>query len=169
MARTLAIMFTVTTYGTWLRGDARGWIDDGRLMPPDPRREHMDRRRMKHEPFMFDQSHGSLLAIGGAMGEGLICRLDVMIYALAVQPWHAHFVIRTPRQEVAEVAKAAKEVVRWHVRANRPIWGDGYDKRFCFDEASVWNRIRYVERHNEEIGLPRRPWGFLAPYPRSSR
>ena len=27
MERTLAIMFTMTTYGTWLRGDMRGWVE----------------------------------------------------------------------------------------------------------------------------------------------
>jgi len=26
MANVLAIMLTMTTYGTWLRGDARGWV-----------------------------------------------------------------------------------------------------------------------------------------------
>jgi hypothetical protein len=26
---TLAIMVTMTTYGTWLRGDPRGWVEDG--------------------------------------------------------------------------------------------------------------------------------------------
>jgi hypothetical protein len=33
---TLAIMFTLSTYGTWLRGDARGWVDDGIIFPPIP-------------------------------------------------------------------------------------------------------------------------------------
>jgi len=33
---TLAIMVTSTTYGTWLRGDKRGWVDDGRILPSLP-------------------------------------------------------------------------------------------------------------------------------------
>jgi hypothetical protein len=36
MGNTLATMITMTTYGTWLRGDYRGWVDDGRILPPDP-------------------------------------------------------------------------------------------------------------------------------------
>src|SRR5262245_48315373 len=52
MGNTLAIMITSTTYGTWLRGDKRGWIDDGRLMPPLPWLEANDRTRMAHEPFL---------------------------------------------------------------------------------------------------------------------
>ncbi len=31
----LGTMFTMTTYGTWLRGDRRGWVDDGRILPPE--------------------------------------------------------------------------------------------------------------------------------------
>ena len=27
MRETLAIMLTMTTYGTWLRGDRRGWVE----------------------------------------------------------------------------------------------------------------------------------------------
>ena len=47
---TLGTLLTFTTYGTWLRGDARGWID-GVLMPPDPVLESADRGRMVHPPF----------------------------------------------------------------------------------------------------------------------
>lgn len=38
MGKTLGTMFTMTTYGSWLRGDERGWIEDGKLMPPNPHR-----------------------------------------------------------------------------------------------------------------------------------
>jgi len=51
MPRTLGTMFTITTYGTWLRGDYRGWIDDGKLMPPDPVLQAADGERMKHPPY----------------------------------------------------------------------------------------------------------------------
>ena len=30
------VMVTMTTYGTWLRGDARGWVEDGRTYPANP-------------------------------------------------------------------------------------------------------------------------------------
>ena len=59
MGRTLAIMLTMTTYGTWLRGDRRGWVDEGRILPPDPELESADRARLKHEPFLF--APGALL------------------------------------------------------------------------------------------------------------
>ncbi len=47
MGRTLAILFTLTTYGTWLRGDARGWVDRGVVYPADPPLERV--RSRPHE------------------------------------------------------------------------------------------------------------------------
>ncbi len=44
MAETRAIMFTMTTYGTWLRGDRRGWVDDGIVFPADPDLNVADRQ-----------------------------------------------------------------------------------------------------------------------------
>ncbi len=29
-------LITYTTYGTWLRGDVRGWVDDGIICKPEP-------------------------------------------------------------------------------------------------------------------------------------
>ena len=159
MARTLGIMFTMTTYGTWLRGDRRGWIDDGKLMPPDPDLEAADQRSMKHPVFLFpsDAWH----EIGKALGEGLVQELNQRIYALTIGTWHVHFVVGTTRVDVGDIAKCAKDKVRYGLEAGRPIWGEKYDKRFCFDERSLLNRIRYVERHNLAAGRPARPWPFL--------
>ena len=33
----LVTMVTTTSYGTWLPGDARGYVEDGKLLPPNPR------------------------------------------------------------------------------------------------------------------------------------
>ena len=79
MGGVLAIMFTMTTYGTWLRGDSRWWVDDGVTYPPDPPLEDEDRRRLKHPPFLFaDDDH---VRIGEMIGSSLIDssrRLTVM-------------------------------------------------------------------------------------------
>jgi hypothetical protein len=157
MGNTLATMLTMTTYGTWLRGDKRGWVDDGKILPPDPELESADRSRMKHSPYLFPRDR--LLDIGTFIGESLTMRLELPIHALHVGTWHAHIVIGPTQHHIAEVAKCAKDAVRYGLRPGRPIWTDGYDKRFCFDPRVTVARIRYVERHNEAMGLP------AAPYP----
>jgi hypothetical protein len=162
MGRTLAIMVTSTTYGTWLRGDKRGWIDDGKLMPPLPWLEANDRTRMAHEPFLFDGR--SLRTVGQWIGESLVERMDATILALHVARWHIHLVVAATPHELADVVKCVKDSVRYGLHAGRPIWTDGYDKRFCFDESSVRNRIGYVERHNVAMGWGPRPWEFITPW-----
>jgi hypothetical protein len=43
-----AYFITWTTYGTWLPGDARGWVKSGEwgIQSPDPEREREARRLM---------------------------------------------------------------------------------------------------------------------------
>lgn len=159
MRRTLGIMFTLTTYGTWLRGDARGWVDRGVVFPADPVLEEADRRRMKHSPFFFGRAHW--LDLGTMIGQSLQERLKLRIWAMTVQSWHVHFVVAGTDEPVHRVVKCAKDAVRWGLRPDRPVWSDGYDKRFCFDIDSVYNRIGYVERHNLAVSLPRKPWPFI--------
>jgi hypothetical protein len=159
----LATMYTMTTYGTWLRGDRRGWIDDGILMPPDPDLEHSDRQRMAHDVFLFDVAE--LQRIGNMVGASLNERLSQRILALAVQTWHVHFVVVASPHSHADIVRCAKEAVRYGLRPGRPIWTDKYDKRFCFDVKSLQRRVEYVERHNVELGWPRRPWNFIVDYP----
>ena len=161
MGNTLGTMLTMTTYGTWLRGDMRGWIDAGRLMPGDPVLERCDRQHMKHPMYLFDRRQ--LLEIGEVIGQSLLARKPVRIYAMAVQTWHVHVVVNDTPATLSEIVKCVKDAARWHLRADRPIWGAGHDKRFCFDENSLRARIEYVERHNVEMGWTRRPWDFIAP------
>jgi hypothetical protein len=88
-------------------------------------------------------------------------RLRLRVGAITVQSWHVHFIVAATACDVATIAKCAKDAVRWGLRINRPIWSDGYDKRFCFDERSVQARVAYVERHNLERGWLARLWDFI--------
>ena len=159
VANTLAIMLTMTTYGTWLRSDQRGWVDDGQVLPPNPLLEDDDRKRMKHAVYLFERDR--LLDVGGFIGKSLSERLTIRLWAMTVQTWHVHLLVGPTSHAVADIAKCAKDAVRWGLRPDRPIWSDGYDKRYCFDDTSVWNRIRYIERHNLQQDWPAQPWAFI--------
>src|SRR5688572_6405481 len=101
MGNTLATMITMTTYGTWLRGDRRGWVDAGIIFPPDPDLEAADRRRMKHAPFLFDRDR--LYEAGGYIGESVTKRLELPLYALCINTWHVHFVIGPTHHSIGDV------------------------------------------------------------------
>jgi nucleoside-diphosphate-sugar epimerase len=160
MPNTLAIMFTITTYGTWLRGDARGWVDDGVVFPPDPIREILDQSLMKHPLFKFTKQQR--VDAGQAMIDSLQNRLNLRIFAMCVQSWHSYFVTSPSDRSIPDIVKCAKDAVRWKLRLDRPLWGADYDKRFCFNASSVRNRINYVERHNLEDGLVARPYSGIS-------
>jgi hypothetical protein len=112
-------MVTVTTYGTWLRGDARGWVDDGVTFPKDPTLESNDRQRMKFAVFQFHTA--DLLRVGESVGKSLIERLSQTILALTVDEWHAHFVVGATEAPIAEIVKCAKDAARYALRPGRPI------------------------------------------------
>src|SRR5437016_4443042 len=119
MGRTLATMITISTYGTWLRGDRRGWVKDGIVYPANPVLEANDQERMKHEVFLF--AADDLLRIGTALGESLVKRLDLRILALTVQVWQVHFVICATATAISDIVKCAKDAVRYALRPGRPI------------------------------------------------
>jgi hypothetical protein len=161
MRATLGIMITSTTYGAWLRGDRRGWIEEGRLMPADPDLDTADRKRLKHPPFLFDRSQ--LDDVGRFIGESIVTRLAAPVLALHVGAWHFHLVVGVQPNDVPGIVKCAKDAVRFKLLPGRPIWTADYDKRFCFDVAALVARVRYVERHNIAMGWAERPWEFITP------
>src|SRR5439155_18511104 len=99
--------------------------------------------------------------IGRAMGDALIKRLNVRIWAWTIQSWHAHGVIGATRRDIADVIKCVKDAARWHLQIDRPIWAADFDKRFCFNWPTVRSRVRYVEKHNVANGRDPKPWPFI--------
>ena len=92
-----------TCYGTWLRGDPRGWrsyqhrehVEGDYRHPPPPGRYELEfrlsKQRLKHAPMLFSP------AAREAARDALVDRLrdfDVQIVTLAVAKTHAHAVVR---------------------------------------------------------------------------
>ena len=155
-------MFTWTTYGAWLRGDARDWVSDGVIYPPDPVLESADRRRLRFAPFVFPRrSRGEAGELVGQAVKGL----NGAVLALTVGSWHLHVVTAYIHVPIPTIVKTIKDCVRRGLGYGRPIWTAGYDKRFCFHPASLLARIRYVQKHNVQDGLPPNPWDFIASPP----
>ena len=157
----LGTMLTLTTYGTWLRGDRRGWVDRGVVYPPSPSLEAVDGARLTHPPFLFEKSVRH--SVGQAMGDAFIDRMNGSVVALAVCSWHVHVVVGYVTAAVGQQVKCLKDAARWALRPGRPIWSAGYDKRYCFDRDTLAARVQYVQQHNVDDGLPADPWDFIVP------
>ena len=152
----LAYHIIWTTYGTWLPGDARGWIDDfiAGIRPPDPERELFAKRAMSEDEVVLDAKQRALV-------EATIRRhCEVrgwQIHALNVRSNHIHLVVTADRkgEQVRDQLKAwcsrklsnaAGLTDKVAKKAGRRHWfTEGGDCREIGDETYLANAIRYVE------------------------
>ena len=74
----LAFFLTWTTYGSWLPGDERGWVDNrGNIMAADPERERDAAERMVETELTLDrQQRGSVIEARSA-SKGVCRAADV--------------------------------------------------------------------------------------------
>ena len=148
MAKTIGYLITWTTYGSWLQGDKRGYVKKGRTYPAKQSLADSNRQRLSREVIKLTKKHRQIVANAILRKAG---QLNQKVYALAVTSKHVHIVagyIHKPiGQVVSHYKNAAQSALRKGDLCGR-IWTKGFDKRFCFDEHSLRNRINYVESHN---------------------
>ncbi len=148
MARMIGYMLTWTTYGTWLQGDKRGYVKDGEVLGEDRRLYEANQGRLKVRARMLDK-RDKIVVRDSILSEAK--RLGQEILAIAVFSNHVHVVVNCI-DEPLEVAvaryKKARRVALRETGFEGRVWTRGYDKRFCFDEASLEERIRYVQGHD---------------------
>jgi REP element-mobilizing transposase RayT len=151
----LAYHLIWTTYGTWLPGDQRGWIQKRTrgIQAPDAQRETRARQNMAEDAVV-------LTALQRKIVEQTIrdhCRIrDWQLHALSVRSNHVHVVVTVDRSadEVMDQLKAwcsrklsdAAGLTRTvAVGAGRRRWftEDG-DKELIDTEEYLANAIRYV-------------------------
>jgi REP element-mobilizing transposase RayT len=151
----LAFHITWTTYGTWLPGDARGWVKAGAwgIQAPDPERERRSRERMTEEAVLLTREQRDVV-------EQTIrdhCRIrGWLLHAVNARTNHIHVVVTADRdpETVRDQFKAwcsrklsdqagLTEVVG--KKAGRRHWfTEGGDVEVIEDEEYLANAIRYV-------------------------
>jgi REP element-mobilizing transposase RayT len=151
----LAFHITWTTYGTWLPGDARGWVKSGTLgiQPPDPLREEEARALMAEPAVTLTPDQRDLV-------EQTIrdhCRIrNWLLHAVNARTNHIHVVVTADRdpedvrdqfkawcaQKLSDQAGLVRPVAR---KAGRRRWfTEGGDIEGIEDEEYLENAIRYV-------------------------
>ena len=148
MPKTLGYMITWTTYGSWLQGDSRGFVKNGKILSSNLLLADSNKRNLSKEPVKISKNNQSIVADS-------ICekakQLNQKIYALSVSSNHVHIVaeyIAEPIGRVVAAYKSAAQVALRRAGISGRIWTRGFDKRFCFDEQTLRNRIDYVKSHN---------------------
>ena len=139
----LATMITTTSYGTWLPGDVRGFVERGVILGGNPKLLEQSKELLSSSPVFFDtcQQEKLCLALVVAANE-----FGYHLHAVSIESWHAHWVVTHGRDGVATMVGRLKTRMRQALDRGR-IWTSGYDKRFCFDRKALAARIDYVQRH----------------------
>ena len=151
MAKTLGYMITWTTYGTWLQGDERGYVKNGRIYPGNKDLIQTNKRAQLQDAVRLSKAQQQV--VRKAITEEAALQ-GQRIYALAVHPTHVHVVAQYVPQPISKIVAYYKKAARLALKAldhNGRLWTNGYDKRFCFDRTTLEQRIKYVQGHKKNI------------------
>jgi REP element-mobilizing transposase RayT len=140
----IGYMLTWTTYGSWLQGDERGWVKNGKVLQPDSRLYLTNKQKLKSTPVKLNESQRRLVK------EAIFAeskKINHRIYALAVCSNHVHIVAEPCSESISRIVQRYKRVSTYTLQKNGfngKVWTKGYDKRYCFNAKDLKNVINYV-------------------------
>ena len=143
----LAYFLTWPTYGTWLPGDARGWVDGKTRemqFTPDPKREQFARACMVESTITLDPTQQELV-------DRTIrnhCRIrGWILHEVNVRTNHVHVVV-TADCSPDDIMGQFKAWATRHLKVNDPRrrkwWTENGSKRRLWTEESLETAIVYV-------------------------
>jgi len=145
MAKTIAYMITWTTYGKWLQGDKRGYVKNGKILPTNQSLEDSNKQNLSKEPVKLTKTHRQI--VQDAIFEKAK-QLNQKIYALSVSSNHVHIVAEYIAMPIGLVVRHYKGSALRKVGLSGKIWTKGFDKRYCFDQQTLQNRINYAKSYD---------------------
>jgi len=142
-------MLTWTTYGTWLQGEKKGFVKDGDVRGENVALKKDCEDKLKGTPVRL---RGKEKKIVRDVILEAAKRFKQNIRAIEVCSNHVHIVceyVEVPIGVLVGYYKNAGRKALQKCGYEGKVWTRGYDKRFCFDEASLDARIAYVRGHGE--------------------
>jgi len=144
-------MITWTTYGSWLQGDKRGFVKEGKIYPANQSLSNSNKENLSKNPVKLSKTHRRI--VRNAIFEKARL-LNQKIYALSVFSNHVHIVteyIPKPIGSVVTNYKNAAQVALRKIGLSGRVWTKGFDKRYCFDQQALKSKVHYVNSHNKDI------------------
>ena len=133
----------MTTYGTWLQGDEKGYVKKGKILGANPKLRRANIENMPGNEVRLNKEQEGIVraAILNEAEKG-----GEKTLAIAVCSNHVHVVLRYTGKPIEKTVGRFKNAAR--VALQRcgfigRVWARGFDKRYCFDEKSLKNRINY--------------------------
>ena len=159
----IAYHLTWTTYGTWLPGDARGWVQSGSpgVQEPDPERLQDARRLMAESAVVLTGDQRNLVA---QTIRDHCAHRRWTLHALNARSNHIHVVVSASHdsdemmnqfkawcsRKLSDLAGLKMPVARKAGR--RRWWTERGSTKVIYDEENLRNAIAYVlEKQGESI------------------
>ncbi len=141
-------MITWTTYGTWLQGDGRGYVKDGKIFGANEKLEKINRSRQIGKAVRLNKKNREIIT-KAILEEAK--KTGQTILASAVCSNHIHIVVDCVDETIAVIAARYKRAGSAALGAKGfvgKVWTRGYDKRYCFDSECLQKRVDYVKGHH---------------------
>lgn len=155
MSAPLPYLITWTTYGTWLPGDERGWVESGKvgIREPDASRKQHAIEKMKSEPVFLCPDERKIVE------ETIRKHCEIrkwVLHTLNVRTNHVHLVITAPvipekvmsqfkawcSRRLNENLRATHNSIKDH--SSQKWWTEHGSTKWINDESYLKNAIRYV-------------------------
>jgi REP element-mobilizing transposase RayT len=149
MAKTVGYMVTWTTYGTWLQGDAKGFVTNGEVRGENIALKKSNVGKLRGMAVRLSRREKEI--VRNAIIEATK-RFEQKILAIAVYSNHVHIVceyVDVPINVIVGYYKNAGRVALKECWFEGRVWTKGYDKRFCFSEKDLRTKVDYVNKHEK--------------------
>ena len=144
----IGYMVTWTTYGTWLQGDERGYVKNGKILAQNDKLRSANRRQQKYSTVRFNSEQKQIVQ-NSIIKEAQ--RINHKMFAIAVCSNHVHLVAGVSKESIEQAVHRYKYSATLALRklgTDGKIWSKGFDKRFCFTDRELENKIKYVQSHH---------------------
>lgn len=107
MSKTTGYMLTWTTYGSWLPGDPRGYVTEGKILAGDEKMLERNRKRQKFPAVTLNAKEKEIVE---QTIRSEAERLDHKLEALIVCSNHVHLLARRHAQSIEEIVGRYKSL-----------------------------------------------------------
>ncbi len=144
MDKMIGYMATWTTYGTWLQGNEKKYVKDGEILQADKELEEANKRQQKSKTIRLTYKQKKIV-------EEVILkeaqRINQEILAMGVFSNHIHIVVGSTNESIEDTVSRYKNIATCALKKTgltERIWTRGFDKRFCYNDEEIQQKIAYV-------------------------
>jgi REP element-mobilizing transposase RayT len=148
MPKLIGYMVTWTTYGTWLQGEKKGYVKDGEILAGNDKLKSANQNQQKFQTVKLDSDQKQIVQ-NAILQEAR--KIKQKIFAIAVCSNHIHLVAEVSSESIEQIVHRYKRLSSFVLRKadlDGKIWSTGFDKRFCFTDKDIEQKIQYVNKHN---------------------